>query len=109
MKLLFSSLAALLLSGCATMTFTQDIERPLQEEKIQHWHNTVLNGMIEVSEPANLYQDCRGKPWQSAEVEFRLKNGVVGGIANAAIEAVLFSTTLLAFYSPWNVEIQCSR
>lgn len=99
-----------LLSGCASMTFTQDVpDRPLKREKVQHWHHTIINGMVEVSEPANLYRDCRGKPWKSAEVEFRLKNGLVGGVANAAIDSVIFSSAFLAFYSPWNVEIQCTK
>lgn len=98
------------LSGCASMTFTQDVpDRPQKQENVQHWHHTIINGMVEVSEPANLYRDCRGKPWKSAEVEFRFKNGFVGGVANAVIDSVLFSSTFLAFYSPWNVEIQCTK
>jgi len=99
----------LLTSGCASMKFTQDIERPKKEEKVQHWHHTMLNGIVEVSEPANLYKDCKGKPWQSAEVEFRFKNGMLSGVVNAGLEAVLFSWNFLAFYSPWNVEIECSQ
>ena len=110
-KCIFSVLIVMLLfvSGCASMTFTQDVERPKSNAKIQHWHHTIINGMVEVSEPANLYTDCRGKPWQSAEVEFRLKNGLVGGGVNVIVESILFSSAFLAFYSPWNVEVECSE
>ncbi|WP_419811977.1 hypothetical protein [Bacterioplanoides sp.] len=99
----------LLLCGCATMTFTQQTERPVSDEKIQHWHHTIINGIVEVSEPANLYTDCRGKPWQSAQVEFRFKNVLAGGFANVVAESVISTSGLIAFYSPWNVEIQCTK
>ena len=108
--LLVVALLASALSGCATMKFTQDVpDRPPKREKVQHWHHTIINGMVEVSEPANLYRDCRGKPWKSATVEFRFKNGLVSGVANAAIDSVIFSSAFLAFYAPWNVEIYCTK
>jgi len=109
LKQLVGLVLVISVSGCASMTFTQDIERPRQAATIQHWHHTVLNGMVEVSEPVNLYKDCMGRPWHSAEVEFRFKNGLVGGIANSVIDAALFTSSWLAFYSPWNVEIECAK
>lgn len=98
-----------MLGGCASMTFTQDVNRPVNGKKIQHWHHSMINGMVEISEPANLYKDCHGKQWHSAEVEFRFKNAVVGTISDSIIGAFLFSSPFITLYSPWNVEVICSK
>lgn len=110
-RFLLLTLALLMFSGCAIMKFSQDLPpgKELRSETVQHWHHTMLNGIVEISEPANLYRDCAGKPWKEAEVSFRAKNGLVAAGANAALDLMLFSSEFLAFYSPWNVEIQCTK
>ena len=107
----FISALLLLSSGCATMKFTQDLPpgKELKAEKVNHWHHTMLNGIVEISEPANLYKDCQGKLWKEATVNFKGKNVLVAAGANAVLAALLFSWDFLAFYSPWNVEIQCTK
>lgn len=103
--------AILFASGCSVMRFSQELpaDKEVRPETVQHWHHTMLNGIVEISEPANLYRDCGGKQWKEATVAFRAKNGLVASGANVVLDALLFNSDLLAFYSPWNVEILCTK
>ena len=103
-----------LTSGCATMHFTQGepVDREAAEAQnrlVNHWHHSMLNGTVEISKPANLYKTCRGKQWDRVTIEFQAKNGVAGVVANAALDTLLIPLDLLAYYSPWTVEIECSK
>lgn len=121
LTLLLGSLL-ILSTGCATMNFTQNVPnnadlgspkdtdaQSAQLKSIDKWHHGMLNGMVEISEPKNLYKDCRGQMWHQTTVEFRTKNGLASIFVNSVLDSLLFSWNFFAFYTPWTVEIQCER
>lgn len=107
-------LMTVVLSGCSTMHFTQNVstQRSSQnnnpEDVKSHWHNTTLNGMVEISHPVNLYKECEGQPWQQVTVEFGPLTGLTTIAVNAAMDAIIPALTFVNFYAPWNVDTQCS-
>jgi len=107
--LLISTL--ILTSGCSTMHFTQEypdiIELDAPNEEI--WHNTSLNGTVEISRPANLYKHCNGNAWARASVEFNADNVLVTAVSNAIVDIAVPALSLVNFYAPWDIEIQCIK
>lgn len=76
---------------------------------VSHWHHSMLNGVIEISKPTNLYKDCRGKPWQKVTVEFQFGKSVAGLAMNSVLNIILLPIDFLAYYSPWAVDVECQQ
>lgn len=72
------------------------------------WHDTTLNGMVEISYPINLYENCKGQPWKKVTVEFGFKAGLTAFAVNTAMDAVVPGLSFINMYAPWDVEAQCT-
>ena len=108
---LFSvTLLAITLSGCGTIRFTHDLsdERQTTEGKSQ-WHHGTLDGMIEVSQPKNLYRTCRGKPWQEVKVQYSVYNGITALTLAAGVGAVVPVLDAVSLWTPWTVTTVCAE
>ncbi|WP_430460335.1 hypothetical protein ACQUQU_14070 [Thalassolituus sp. LLYu03] len=101
----------LLLGGCSTIHFTHDLpaNREVANTLPSRWHDTAMDGMIEISPPLNLYQECLGKPWQKVTVEYTFNNGLVTSIAGVAAESVIPLFYWINPYMPWTVETTCAQ
>lgn len=99
----------LCVSACAPMRFVHDSSMSKDDESmyVKKWHNTIINGMIEISEPKNLYKICQGRMWKEVKVELNFENGVASVVFNGILEAIFFSWNWFAFYSPWSVGVDC--
>ncbi|MEH6449500.1 MAG: hypothetical protein V7765_12570 [Oleispira sp.] len=103
-------LAILLITGCSTMHFTQ-LTPELENVKTRthsQWHDTTLNGMVEISYPVNLYENCQGQPWKKVTVEFGLKAGLTTLAVNTLMDVIIPGSSLVNMYAPWDVEAQCA-
>lgn len=111
--ILISSLSAALffVSGCSTMHFTQEYPEiiELDEPKEEIWHNTTLNGTVEISRPVNLYKQCNGSGWARASVEFNADNILITALTNGIMDITVPALSLVNFYAPWDVEVQCIK
>lgn len=104
------SFAILLTVGCSTMHFTQAVT---EQENIKYsthsqWHDTTLNGMVEISYPVNLYENCKGQPWKKVTVEFGIVAGLTVFSVNAIVDAIIPGLSFVNMYAPWDVETQCA-
>jgi len=107
---LFLILACSVLSACSTIHFTHDLSsnrQPAEPLRTQ-WHDTTIDGMIEISPPVNLYRQCQGKPWSKVTVEFSFSNGVTTGLISGVLTSVAPAFNLVTLYSPWSVQTNCS-
>lgn len=110
MAKLFLILACCVLSACSTIHFTHDLSsnrQPAEPLRTQ-WHDTTIDGMIEISPPVNLYRQCQGKPWSKVTVEFSFSNGVTTGLISGVLTSVAPAFNLVTLYSPWSVQTNCS-
>jgi hypothetical protein len=100
----------MVLTGCSTMHFTQStFEQQEFTTKIDsQWHNTTMNGMVEISHPANLYKNCQGQPWQKVTVEFGFKAVLTVFAVNTLMDALIPSLSFVNMYAPWDVETHCA-
>ncbi|WP_157729705.1 hypothetical protein [Bacterioplanes sanyensis] len=99
----------LVTSGCGTMVFHQDLPdnyRPGNYES-EKWHDTTIDGMVEISEPVNLYQECRGKPWANIEIEYTFTNGLVAFAGNSVLTWAVPALSFISPYTPWAYQVQC--
>jgi len=114
MKLLKIALFGLLVvsSGCSTIHFTQDVdESTYQTEQVlpSHWHDSTLDGMVEVSPPVNLYKECQGKPWKKVTSELTFLNGFTTAVVSWAVTSVAPVLEFVNLYTPWTVETTCAQ
>ena len=114
MKLLKMTLLALLVvsSGCSTIHFTQDVDSSAyQTEKVlpSHWHDSTLDGMVEVSPPVNLYTECQGKPWKKVTSELTFLNGLTTAVVSWAVTSVAPVLEFVNLYTPWTVQTTCAK
>ena len=100
------------MAGCSTMHFTHG-PQPVIEDRdgadTRQWHGTTLEGMVEMSTPVNLYQNCKGKQWQQTTVEMSPRGAltsIVVSVVTAALVPILEGINL---YTPWTVETYCSQ
>lgn len=97
-------------TGCSTMHFTQNISKKQQASSVVYsqWHDTTLNGVVEISYPVNLYENCQGQPWQQVTVEF----GFIAGLTTVATDTIIDSfvpgLSLINMYAPWDVKTRCT-
>jgi len=105
-----SLLAIMVLSGCSTMHFTQStFEQQEFTTKIDsQWHNTTMNGMVEISHPVDLYKNCQGQPWQKVTVEFGFKAGLTSFAVDTLMDALIPGLSFVNMYAPWDVETHCA-
>lgn len=98
-------------SGCSTIHFTQDLDDKYQNERVlpSHWHDSTLDGMVEVSPPVNLYKECQGKPWKRVTSELTFTNGVVTALVSGAVTSVAPVMEYINLYTPWTVETTCAQ
>ena len=111
MAKLFFILACCVLSACSTIHFTHDLSsnrQPAEPLRTQ-WHDTTIDGMIEISPPVNLYRQCQGKPWSQVTVEFSVSNGVTTGLISGVLTSLAPVFNWVTLYSPWSVETRCSQ
>jgi hypothetical protein len=101
----------LLASACSTMHFTQNNSEHTEVLSLisSKWHNTTLNGMVEISYPVNLYQDCSGQPWHKVTVELGVKEGMTSILADTIVDAIIPGLSFVNLYTPWSVEVQCTK
>lgn len=64
------------------------------------WHHTALNGMVEISRPANLQQMCAGNPWHSITIESTWINQVV--------PLAIRNPPMVSLYNPWTITAYCT-
>ncbi len=103
-------IACTLLSACSTIHFTHDLSSNRQpaEPLRTKWHDTTIDGMIEISPPVNLYRDCQGKPWSKVTVEYSFSNGLTTALISGTLASVAPIFDWVSLYSPWTVETYCS-
>lgn len=111
MNKLLSVCLLLLLSGCSTIHFTHDLPagRNATEPMPEKWHDTTIDGMIEISKPVNLYQECRGRPWQQVTVEYTFTNGLVATVITGTAASAVPVFSWINLYMPWTVQTACSE
>lgn len=111
MKKLICLSLLILNTACSTMHFTQNNSqnRIQSDQVISKWHNTTLNGMVEISHPVNLYKECNNQPWQRVTVELGAKEGAASIITDSLVDAVIPGMSLVNLYTPWHVQIQCTK
>ncbi len=98
----------MLITGCSTMHFTQ-VTAEAEETRIHsQWHDTTLNGMVEISHPVNLYESCKGQPWKKVTVEVSAKAGLTVFAINTTMNAIIPGLSFVNMYAPWDVEAQCA-
>jgi len=103
-------IACTLLSACSTIHFTHDLSsnrQPAEPLRIK-WHDTTIDGMIEISPPVNLYRECHGKPWSKVTVEYTFANGLTTALISGTLVSVAPVFNLVSVYSPWSVQTYCS-
>ncbi len=99
-----------IITGCSTMHFTQNVsaQQTVSNDIDSQWHDTTLNGMVEISYPVNLYQTCKSQPWKQVTVEF----GFVAGLTTVATDTIINSLvpglSLINMYAPWDVNTRCT-
>lgn len=92
------------------MHFTQSIadQENVKTRTHSQWHDTTLNGMVEISYPVNLYENCQGLPWKKVTVEFGVKAGLTVIAVDTVINTVVPGLSFVNLYAPWDVETQCT-
>lgn len=73
------------------------------------WHNTTINGMVEISYPVNLYKNCQGQPWKKVTVEFGFKAGLTTFAVDTLMNAIIPGLSFVNMYAPWDVKSQCAQ
>lgn len=103
--------ALLLSSACSTMHFTQNNaeHREASNSVSSRWHSTTLNGMVEISHPINLYQDCDGQPWHKVTVELGAKEGMTSTLVDSLVNSIIPWLSYVNLYTPWSVVVQCTK
>lgn len=103
-------IAFMLITGCSTMHFTQSTMEPKEGGTRTHtqWHDTTINGMVEISYPVNLYDNCQGQPWKKVTVEFGFKAGLTTFAVDTLMNAIIPGLSFVNMYAPWDVESQCA-
>lgn len=111
MNKLLSVCLLLLLSGCSTIHFTHELPQGRQaaQPMPDKWHDTTIDGMIEISPPLNLYKECRGRPWQQVTVEYSFTNGLVATLITGSVASVIPVLDWVNLYMPWTVQTVCSE
>lgn len=98
----------ILSSGCSTIHFTQNVENNAEEKVLpSHWHDTTLDGFVEISPPVNLYQECQGKQWKRVTSELTFTNGLTTALVSGAVTAVAPVLEFVNLYTPWTVQTTC--
>lgn len=102
--------ACMLFSGCSTMHFTQSTMEPKSGITRTHsqWHDTTINGMVEISYPVNLYENCQGQTWEKVTVEFGFKAGLTAFAVDMIMNTIIPGSSFIHMYVPWDVESQCT-
>ncbi len=92
------------------MHFTQKTTDKVNTKlkRYSHWHDTALNGMVEISYPVNLYESCHGQPWKKVTVEFGVKAGLTTFAVDTVMNGVMPGLSFINIYAPWDVKIQCT-
>lgn len=100
----------LMITGCSTMHFTQSTTKRSNTKikSYSQWHDTTLNGMVEISYPVNLYENCKGQPWKRVTVEFGFKAGLTTFAVDTIMNAIVPGLSFVNVYAPWDVEAQCT-
>ncbi len=103
-------IAVILITGCSTMHFTQTTaEQDNSTIKVHsQWHDTTINGMVEISHPVNLYENCQGYSWEKVTVEFGFKAGLTVFAVDTVANAIIPGISFVNLYAPWDVEAQCA-
>ncbi|UXD86316.1 hypothetical protein [Thalassolituus hydrocarboniclasticus] len=104
-------IACALLSACSTIHFSHELSssrQPAPPLPVK-WHDTTIDGMIEISPPVNLYRECKGKPWSKVTVEYSFSNGLVTALVGGTLASVAPVFDWVSLYSPWSVETRCSQ
>lgn len=73
--------AMICLSGCTTINFENGTasNEAFETEK---WHHNVALGLVEVSDPVNLEEECSNKDWERVQTELSFINGLASGVVN---------------------------
>jgi hypothetical protein len=93
------------------MHFTQTIPKQQAASTTSHsqWHNTTLNGMVEISHPVNLYKECKGQPWKQVTVEFAFVTGLTTIAVDSVMNSVIPVLSFVNMYAPWEVNTVCTQ
>ncbi|GGY37015.1 hypothetical protein GCM10011297_07610 [Bacterioplanes sanyensis] len=107
----FFLVSILCLTGCGTLSFTQDLPDNYYVGSYgsEQWHDTTLDGMVEISEPVNLYLECQGKPWASIKTEYTFSNGLVAFVGETALSYAVPALAFVSPYTPWAYRIRCGQ
>jgi len=117
-----------LASGCSTIHFTQSVSANDTQLEVSplvagvsvdtaqtapvvmsQWHDSTLDGMIEISPPVNLYKKCEGKPWRRVTSKLTFTNGLVAAVVSGFVTAVAPIMEYINLYTPWTVEVTCEQ
>ena len=70
-------LAVSISSGCSTIHFINGDPQTRYEE-MSEWHHTAAFRLLEVSDPVDMSERCRGNEWNTITTERTFINGLAG-------------------------------
>lgn len=90
----------LIVTGCGSITFVQ-YEQPGNHKTVNHWHDSTLNGMVEIRKPLDVRTICGKKAWTKITTEHTFYNLLV--------TALIPTAGPISFYSVWTNKVQCHK
>ncbi len=95
-KILLVLFIATFFSGCSTIYFKNGDVSKEAELTYEQWHHSFAVGLIEISEPIDMFAKCESKNWKFVKTE------------QTALDRIV---NLFAFwiYTPWTAEYACLK
>lgn len=105
-KIAIVLIAAFINTACTTITFeSKDANISNKVSKKEKWHHNVAFGLVEVSAPVNLKQECEGHGWTSVTTESSFSNIVLSQISNAIMRPLTINS--YGVWTPKTVTVTC--
>ncbi len=95
--LLASSIA--LTCGCTNMHFDNS-NTSAGEQSEPDWHHNVVFGLIEVSDPVDVKEQCGNKDWNSVHTQISFINGLAGALVGVILPGV---------WQPKTAQVTCAN
>jgi hypothetical protein len=86
-------------AGCSTIRFHSG-QAASSDEANEEWHHVSMLRLVELSDPVDLNDRCRGKEWSMVQTEHTFLNGLAGTLDNIVIGVEI--------WEPWTVQYTCS-
>lgn len=81
-------------TGCSTIYFDRTPAKP-ESFKKSDWRANIIR-LIEIGDPTDMSDRCKGRNWGSIEVKQTFVQGLISGVT-------------YGIYDPWNVAYICTK